>query len=241
MKRALHILKLVLVWLVVAVAVCMMIFTIISATTMDRNDRNLFGMRFYIVMSDSMSATGIDAGDIVVVGETDPSTLQAGDVIAYTSRQTENYGETITHMIRERTTDENGSPAFVTYGTTTGTDDELVVTYPYVLGKLKFTIPKLGIFFQFLKTVPGYFLCIFVPFMILILYEGVNCVSIFRRYRREQMEEMENERKKLEEERRQSSEMMAELKELKRQLAEQRTANVAAGLVEEAPPEEAEE
>lgn len=241
MKRALHILKLVLVWLVVAVAVCMMIFTIISATTMDRNDRNLFGMRFYIVMSDSMSATGIDAGDIVVVGETDPSTLQVGDVIAYTSRQTENYGETITHMIRERTTDENGSPAFVTYGTTTGTDDELVVTYPYVLGKLKFTIPKLGIFFQFLKTVPGYFLCIFVPFMILILYEGVNCVSIFRRYRREQMEEMENERKKLEEERRQSSEMMAELKELKRQLAEQRTANVAAGLVEEAPPEEAEE
>lgn len=239
MKKALHILKLVLVWLVVAVAVCMMIFTIVSVTTVDRNDRSLFGMRFYIVMSDSMSATGIDAGDIVVVTETDPSTLQAGDIIAYTSRQTESYGETITHMIRERTTDENGSPAFVTYGTTTGTNDELVVTYPYVLGKLKFTIPKLGTFFQFLKTVPGYFLCIFVPFMILILYEGVNCVSIFRRYRREQMEEMENERKQLEEERRQSSEMMAELMELKKQLAEQHAVNVAAGLVEDAPPEEA--
>lgn len=239
MKKALHILKLVLVWLVVIVAVCMMIFTIVSVTTVDRNDRSLFGMRFYIVMSDSMSATGIDAGDIVVVTETDPSTLQAGDIIAYTSRQTESYGETITHMIRERTTDENGSPAFVTYGTTTGTNDELVVTYPYVLGKLKFTIPKLGTFFQFLKTVPGYFLCIFVPFMILILYEGVNCVSIFRRYRREQMEEMENERKQLEEERRQSSEMMAELMELKKQLAEQHAVNVAAGLVEDAPPEEA--
>lgn len=239
MKKALHILKLVLVWLVVAVAVCMMIFTIVSVTTVDRNDRSLFGMRFYIVMSDSMSATGIDAGDIVVVTETDPSTLQAGDIIAYTSRQTESYGETITHMIRERTTDENGSPAFVTYGTTTGTNDELVVTYPYVLGKLKFTIPKLGTFFQFLKTVPGYFLCIFVPFMILILYEGVNCVSIFRRYRREQMEEMENERKQLEEERRQSSEMMAELMELKKQLAEQHAVNVAAGLAEDAPPEEA--
>ena len=221
MKKALNILKTVLVWLVVAVAVAMMIFTIVSVTTVDRNDRNLFGLRFYIVMSDSMSATGIDAGDIVVVKETDPAALQPGDIIAYTSRQTENYGQTITHMIRQRTTDENGSPAFITYGTTTNTDDELPVTYPYVLGRYTLRLPKLGLFFQFLKTTPGYFLCIFIPFMILILYNGVNCVNLFRRYRKEQMEEMEAERRKIEEERRQSNEMMAELMELKRQLAAQ--------------------
>lgn len=221
MKKALNILKTVLVWLVVAVAVGMMVFTIVSVTTVDRNDRNLFGLRFYIVMSDSMSATGIDAGDIVVVKETDPTTLQPGDIIAYTSRQTENYGQTITHMIRQRTTDENGSPAFITYGTTTNTDDELPVTYPYVLGRYTLRLPKVGLFFQFLKTTPGYFLCIFIPFMILILYNGVNCVNLFRRYRKEQMEEMEAERRKIEEERRQSNEMMAELMELKRQLAAQ--------------------
>ena len=221
MKKALNILKTVLVWLVVAVAVAMMIFTIVSVTTVDRNDRNLFGLRFYIVMSDSMSATGIDAGDIVVVKETDPAALQPGDIIAYTSRQTENYGQTITHMIRQRTTDENGSPAFITYGTTTNTDDELPVTYPYVLGRYTLRLPKVGLFFQFLKTTPGYFLCIFIPFMILILYNGVNCVNLFRRYRKEQMEEMEAERRKIEEERRQSNEMMAELMELKRQLAAQ--------------------
>ena len=221
MKKALNILKTILVWLVVAVAVAMMVFTIVSVTTVDRNDRNLFGLRFYIVMSDSMSATGIDAGDIVVVKETDPAALQPGDIIAYTSRQTENYGQTITHMIRQRTTDENGSPAFITYGTTTNTDDELPVTYPYVLGRYTLRLPKVGLFFQFLKTTPGYFLCIFIPFMILILYNGVNCVNLFRRYRKEQMEEMEAERRKIEEERRQSSEMMAELMELKRQLAAQ--------------------
>lgn len=221
MKKALNILKTILVWLVVAVAVAMMVFTIVSVTTVDRNDRNLFGLRFYIVMSDSMSATGIDAGDIVVVKETDPAALQPGDIIAYTSRQTENYGQTITHMIRQRTTDENGSPAFITYGTTTNTDDELPVTYPYVLGRYTLRLPKVGLFFQFLKTTPGYFLCIFIPFMILILYNGVNCVNLFRRYRKEQMEEMEAERRKIEEERRQSNEMMAELMELKRQLAAQ--------------------
>lgn len=237
MKKALNILKTILVWLVVVVAVGMMIFTIVSVTTVDRNDRNLFGLRFYIVMSDSMSATGIDAGDIVVVKETDPTTLQPGDIIAYTSRQTENYGQTITHMIRQRTTDENGSPAFITYGTTTNTDDELPVTYPYVLGRYTLRLPKVGLFFQFLKTTPGYFLCIFIPFMILILYNGVNCVNLFRRYRKEQMEEMEAERRKIEEERRQSSEMMAELMELKRQLAAQ-TAGESAPAAAEPPAEE---
>lgn len=237
MKKALNVLKTVLVWLVVAVAVAMMIFTIVSVTTVDRNDRNLFGLRFYIVMSDSMSATGIDAGDIVVVKETDPAALQPGDIIAYTSRQTENYGQTITHMIRQRTTDENGSPAFITYGTTTNTDDELPVTYPYVLGRYTLRLPKLGLFFQFLKTTPGYFLCIFIPFMLLILYQGVNCVTLFRRYRKEQMEEMEAERKKIEEERRQSNEMMAELMELKRQLAAQ-TAGESAPAPAEPPAEE---
>jgi len=224
MRKAFSFLKNLFVWAVVAIAVFMMFFTIISVTTVGRNDRNLFGYRFYIVLTDSMSASDINAGDIVVIKEADPATLQVGDIIAFTSRQTESYGQTITHMIREITVDENGNPAFVTYGTTTDTNDELLVTYPYVLGKLSFTMPKLGVFFQFLKTVPGYFLCIFLPFMILIMYQGVNCVVLFRRYRSEQMEEMESERLRLEEERRKSAEMMAELMALKEQLAGQTAA-----------------
>ena len=218
MKKALNILKTILVWLVVAVAVAMMVFTIVSVTTVDRNDRNLFGLRFYIVMSDSMSATGIDAGDIVVVKETDPAALQPGDIIAYTSRQTENYGQTITHMIRQRTTDENGSPAFITYGTTTNTDDELPVTYPYVLGRYTLRLPKVGLFFQFLKTTPGYIVCILLPFLLLIGYQGLNCVKVFRLYKKEQMDELQAEKDSIAAERKKTEDMMAELMALKAQL-----------------------
>jgi len=154
--KVLKIIRSIFVWLMVALAACMMIFTIVSVSTFDRADRNLFGYKAFIVLSDSMKATDFDAGDLVLVKEVDCSTLKEGDIISYTSQNTSNYGETVTHKIRKLTTDANGEPGFVTYGTTTDTDDETIVTYPYVLGKYQSHIPKIGTFFQFLKTTPGY-------------------------------------------------------------------------------------
>ena len=50
MKKAWKVISTVLVWLVVAVAVFMMVFTIVSVNTFDRNDRDIFGLRCYIVL-----------------------------------------------------------------------------------------------------------------------------------------------------------------------------------------------
>ena len=83
MKKALSIVKTIVVILLVIVAVGMMIFTIVSAATFDRNDRDLFGYKAFIVLSDSMSATDFDAGDLVIVKEVDPATLKEGDIISY--------------------------------------------------------------------------------------------------------------------------------------------------------------
>ena len=82
MKKALNIIKTVFLWLIVLTAVIMMVFTIVSVNTFDRNDRDIFGFRCYIVLSDSMSATDFDAGDLVLVKEIDPTTLKEGDIIA---------------------------------------------------------------------------------------------------------------------------------------------------------------
>lgn len=220
MKKVLNIISSVLVWMLVIATVAIMGFTIFSVSTFDQANRSIFGYKIFIVTSDSMSATDFSAGDIVFVKNTDPATLQAGDIIAFTSQDSENWGETVTHKIRERVTDAYGSPAFVTYGTTTDTNDETLVTYPYVLGKYTGRVPHVGTFFRFLKTTPGYILCIFVPFMLLIMYQGFQCIQLFRKYKKEQMAELEAERAQIEEERRQSMELMKELQALKEQLAE---------------------
>lgn len=218
--KALKIIRSIFVWLMVALAVFMMIFTIISVSTFDRADRNLFGYKAFIVLSDSMSKTDFSAGDLVLVKEVDPSTLKEGDIIAYTSQNTSNYGETVTHKIRKLTTDANGEPGFVTYGTTTDTDDETVVTYPYVLGKYSSHIPKVGAFFQFLKSTPGYIVCVLIPFLLLILLEGVRCIRLFRKYKAEQQAELQAERDKIEADRAETQRMMQELLAMKAQMAQ---------------------
>lgn len=219
MIKALKIIKNIFVWIVVLVAVGMMIFTLISVRTFDQTDRNLFGYKFFVVTSDSMKKTDFDAGDIVVSKNVDPKTLKEGDIITFISQGTENFGEVVTHKIRRLTTDANGRPGFVTYGTTSDSDDPTVVTYEYVVGKYIFSVPDVGTFFLYLKTTPGYICCILIPFLLLILYQGLNTVRLFRRYKRAQMDELEAEKAKIEEERRESQRMMQELLELKAQLA----------------------
>ena len=221
MKKAWKIISTALVWIVVVVAVSMMIFTIVSVNTFNRNDRDIFGLRFYIVLSDSMKATDFDAGDLVVVKEVDPTTLQEGDIIAYQSQNSENYGATVTHKIRAKTTDANGNPGFITYGTTTGVDDETIVTYPFILGQYQMALPKVGTFFQFLKTPQGYIVCILIPFLMLIIYQGLNCVKIFKLYKAEQMAELQAEKDALEAQRKQSEAMMAQLMAMQQQMNQQ--------------------
>ena len=218
MKRVLGIIKSILVWIFVIFAVSMTIFTVISVNTFNRNDRSILGYKAYIVNTDSMSKTDFKAGDLILVKETDPSTLKAGDIITYMSQNSESFGETITHKIRKVTTDSRGNPGFITYSTTTDQDDDTIVTYMYVLGKYEKTIPDIGTFFNFMKTPQGYILCIFVPFMLLIIYQAFNFVMVFRRYKREQLEELNAEKERIETEREQNAQMMEELRALKQQL-----------------------
>ena len=218
MKKAFNIIKTTLVWLVVLLAVSMMIFTVISVTTFNRNDRSLLGYKMYIVNSDSMAATDFKAGSLIFVKEVDPSTLKEGDIITFMSQDTKSFGETVTHKIRRITTDAEGNPGFITYGTTTDEDDETIVTYTYVLGQYQGNIAGLGTFFNFLKTTQGYFICIFTPFMLIIIYEGIKFFNLFRRYKQEQMEEMQAERDEIEQQRAENAKMLEELKALKAQL-----------------------
>ena len=221
MKKTLNVLWTIFVVLVVIVAVGMMIFTIVSVNMFDKTNRDIFGYKFFIAQSDSMSATDFSAGDIVIVKEVDAFSLKEGDVITFISQNSYSYGETVTHKIREVRRSADGSPAFVTYGTTTNTDDEALATI--IIGKYVGKLPMVGKFFTFLKTTPGYILCILTPFLILIISQVISTVKLFRQYKKEQTAEIEAERAQLQKEREESQKMMAELLALKAQLENQAT------------------
>lgn len=218
MNKALRITKNILTVIILIVAVGIMLFTIVSTAVFDRGDRDIFGYKAFIVRSDSMSKTDFSAGDLILVKEVEPKELVVGDIITFQSTNKESYGEIVTHKIRELTKDREGNPGFITYGTTTDTDDEAVVTYGFVLGKYKTALPGVGRFFGFLKTTPGYIACIFIPFLLLILMQVINSISLFRRYKGEQQALIDAEKSKIEAQLAETERMRAELEAMKAQI-----------------------
>lgn len=198
----------------------------VSVFALGQTGLSFFGYRAFIILSDSMEKTDFAAGDLALVREVDPTTLREGDIISYISRNEENFGQTVTHKIRCRTTDADGEPAFITYGTSNDTDDPLPVSYPYILGKYQARIAYIGRFFLFLKTVPGYLLCIFLPFMLLLSVQIAHCFSLVHHYREAQRRALRAERLQLEIRQAQTEQMLERLNAMRAQM----------GLSEEIPP-----
>lgn len=233
-KKVVRVALKVLAWAVAIVSVFMMIFTIVSVTVFDRNDRNLFGYSMFIVKSDSMSATDFCAGDLIFVKGVDVADLDVGDIITFQTTDPDffqngenTYGMIITHKIRDKQVDEKGNISFTTYGTTTGVDDPTPVAASFVLGVYRGKIPYAGTFFNFLRSTPGYFVCILLPFLLLLVIQGCNTVKLFQKYKKEQMADIEEERRKVAAEREETQRLLAELRAMKGEIRSETQGDVA--------------
>lgn len=185
--------------LTVAVAILVVIMTVLTVFSMVFNrdgTASVFGVQAYVVQSDSMTPE-FAAGDVIFSEEVNPEELVAGDIITFISRDSASYGQTITHCIREVTT-HNGELAFITYGIATGVDDGTPAAASDVLGRYTFRIAGLGSFFEFLKSVPGYIVCILLPFLVIIGLQIANIVSAVRAARAEKAAAAAAERSRVE-------------------------------------------
>ena len=231
-------------WIIVAATVCIMVFTIMSNTFDKQDGKSLLGYKFLSVLSDSMSPSDKNAHmdvhftteDIVIIKEMKDATKDGreyvkGDIIAFNTEK-EIDGKlqmvTVTHMVSEVVLNDQGVVVgYKTMGTNTMSLDQGMVETTYVLGEYVGKLPKANTFLGYLKTVPGYIVCILIPFLLLIGYNGMNCIMLFRKYKREQMEELEAEKTRVDNERRETLEMLKELAALKAQIAQQAAAPAA--------------
>ncbi|MBQ4269639.1 MAG: hypothetical protein IJB97_08335 [Clostridia bacterium] len=232
-KKAWGIIKTVIYWTIVAASVFMMAFTLISSKTFNKPNADIFGYKMFIVLSDSMKATDFKAGDLVIVKQVDPTSLEEGDIITFYDPTDPSYKKTVSHKIHSLTVDDNGDPGFKTYGTTTGEIDGWVVTYPLILGEYITHIPNAGHFFNLLKNpqtygLPswfGYAVFILLPFMILIVWQAVSMIRTYKSYKEEQTAEqtaeLAAEREQVAKEREETQRMMDELNALKAMLMQQ--------------------
>ena len=224
MKKKLNIVMNILTCLMVVVALFAFAITIFSVTSVnDKNDKSkpsLFGYKFYIVLSDSMSATHFHAGDLIVVEEVDVYSLQVGDIITFYSESEGSKGEIVTHQIVEVVVELGNLIGYRTKGASNnGTDGELV--HPlYVQGKYIFDIPKLGYFIKFMRTPLAYIIFVAIPFVTLIGHEVYKIIKLVNTDKKEKQQlEKSKQEKLLEEERLKNEQMQREIEELKKRLA----------------------
>lgn len=199
------------------IVLLVMIFTLISVTSFDKDKGNgILGVKFFTVLSDSMQSEFV-SGDVIITKNANISNLKEGDIITFKSIDPASFGEVVTHKIRSKTT-HDGKIAFITYGTTTGSDDKYPALAEKIIGQYVFSIPNGGYFFEFLKSTTGYFTVIFIPFMLLIILEIIKFIGIARKYKKEQREEIDQKNAEIAEEKLKVQKMMDELQELRNQM-----------------------
>ena len=124
-----------------------------------------------MVMTESMEDY-ILAGDIIIVKEIDPTTLEVGDVITFFD-PVGNGTTTVTHRIIDVVNDETGL-WFQTQGDNNNTPDRELVESDAVIGIYEFRIPYIAHVALFMQTVPGLIVSIFVPLCAFVAYDLIR-------------------------------------------------------------------
>jgi len=124
------------------------------------------GYQMYIVLSGSMSPE-FDTGSIAFVKETLPDQLVVGDIITFRSQSGSD--SLTTHRIVEVNRDEG--LRFVTRGDANNVNDPNMVLAENVVGRVTGSIPYVGYVMSFVQTRQGLILLIFVPGVLIILFE----------------------------------------------------------------------
>ena len=120
----------------------------------------------FVVLTGSM-APAIDPGDVVIVGERDPSSIQEGDVITFVRGDAET---PVTHRV-VGVEEGDAGVAFETKGDANAEVDASPVPASNVLGVVILTIPYIGYVVQATDGPVGFALLVIVPLALLVASE----------------------------------------------------------------------
>ena len=208
------------IWTVIGVILCIILLPIliinctllIKGYTNDGEVPTIGGIFPMIVLTDSMSGT-FESGDLIICHTADPNEVQAGDVICYYD-PVGNGITTVTHRVKEITTDSNGELAWITQGDANNTEDSMPVPAKNLVGIYRMHLTGVGNVAMFMQTTPGLILCVGVPVVLLVGYDLIRRRS-YEKKAQEDTDALREELEMLRAEKKRSEEKAAETKEKK--------------------------
>lgn len=169
----------VMVWIRTAFVYIFCIAIVIGAVLFaaDKSpQKSIFGYRYYTVLTPSMEKA-LSVGDMVIVKLGNADEIEIGDIITFNpSSDSDAY---LTHRVTKKLQDYEGSKVtcFVTKGDANETEDSFLIDSSRIVGKVVFSIPKLGYIVRFIQL-KWYFVIplvvmLFVLFELLRMYFGL--------------------------------------------------------------------
>lgn len=133
---------------------------------------NLFGYSALTILSNSMQPE-FSEGDVIVIKQTSANELAEKDIITFGTPE----GTRVTHRITD-VTEEQGEQFFITQGDNNNMADVDPVFEGQVIGKVLFSIPKLGFLSRFLSEPIGFMVLIVLP---LVAYTSITVYERFNK------------------------------------------------------------
>jgi len=146
----------------------------------------LFGA--YVIISPSMEPE-ISVLDAVITMRKDVKKIDKEDVITFISKDSSHYGVIITHRIVGIFENDDGSISYRTKGDNNNVEDQTLVNYNDILGKVILVIPYIGHLQQLLATPAGWIAVIVVPCVLIIGSDIVKLAKGGNKKKKEEEEE----------------------------------------------------
>lgn len=128
----------------------------------------LFGA--YIIVSPSMVPT-IKINDAIIIKRLDHDRYKVGDIITFTSSNSNLQGMKITHRIVHKENENTDFSLYTTKGDANEVEDPGTITSDAIYGKVLFKVPKLGYIQDFFSKPSNYFKCLFIVAGLFVFYE----------------------------------------------------------------------
>lgn len=138
------------------------------------NNSSIMGYRVFNVASSSMAPV-YKVGDVILVKEVIPGSLEIGDDITYLGNKQDTNGMTITHRIVRIDLNENNRRIFYTQGLNNIAEDP-VVEEQQIYGKVNTKLNIISFINRSIRNIYGFFFLIFVPLVLVIFLEIADTV-----------------------------------------------------------------
>ena len=163
-----------------------LIFYVITSKIYKKKGKNPpFGL--YTIVSSSMEPN-INVYDVIFIKQVDANTLKEDDIITFYSTNPFFGNTPITHRIVSIIND-NGELLFRVKGDANLIEDEELVLEENILGKVYFKLSGFGKIQFFLASKKGILLAIFIPAVVIIVYDIYKVIKIY--FLKKEMKEIE--------------------------------------------------